>query len=268
MLAKNRIQFLSMTIVSLLLLFPGGSTGFSIGHIHAATGQYQEPAAGFVKVINQTNRTIRLYASDYVDRLNNKYEMSGYWALPPGANTYLLDNDHKILARKFGFWVADNYGRTPWKIDVANNYSDGNLTLYITDQLLDRHLKIRQQALAGALSKLVAAFVAQGIVTAGDPKQDTIGDLIARGIALAARQSLIESAVVSVFPHFDSDQKAAARRIVGLVLEGRLNLRNYDAASRRDALLARIRQEQPSLTGAADFLDFMDGLHQVYSSKR
>lgn len=265
---KTQVRFLSLAFTFLFLLFPNFTPGFETGHILAGPVRCQQVTTGYVRVINQTNRAVRLYGTDYIDGSNDRYNLSGYWTIQPGANTYLLDNDQKIQACKFGFWLSDNYGQTPWKIDTENNYSDGNLTLYINNQLLARHLEIRQKAMGTALLQLGGALVAQHVVTAGDPRNDTLGDLLARGIALGMRQSLIEGAVNSVFPHFDSGQKAAARRVVGLVLEGRLNFKNYDEASRRDALLATIRRDQPNLAGAADFLDFMDGLSQVYNKQR
>ena len=111
-------------------------------------------------------------------------------------------------------------------------------------------------------------MLAQGVATSGNSREDGLGDLLARGIAVVGRDALVESAVDDLFGSRTATERASARRVVGLVLEGRLTRADFSRSSAEDAIKAALRLEAPELAGAVDVVDFLAKLQGARDKAR
>jgi hypothetical protein len=163
-----------------------------------------------------------------------------------------------------------------WYVDAPDNVTDGRLTFTIDDEVLVKHVGGLRPLAGGpsdaqvqnAIGKLIAAMLAQGVATSGNSDEDGLGAFLARGIAVVGRDALIESAVDDLFGTRPASERASARRVVGLVLEGRLTRADLSRATTEDAIKAALKREAPELAGAVDVVDFLAKLQDARDKAR
>ena len=233
--------------------------------------------SGQVRVVNETKYPIKVACISYVDASGVRHQGNAdYWEFAPGRSAYLVDGESRITAQRFDLWLTIGNGETNWFISEPEIASDGSLTLTVNEHFVNEHLKRRSrgegrpstQAMQAAISKLIAAAVAQAVATSGDSSEDDLGALLVRGVAVGAREQLITSSINDLFPHFSREQESSARRVMTLLLDGRLTPASYQRETERERFITAVKRESPDLAAAADFLGFLGEVQSARQKSR
>lgn len=222
---------------------------------------------GDVRVVNRSRSPIVIVGDNYVALDGTRQTMPGIrWSFRPGDSGFLSLQRTRLKARELNLWLGVGKGETRWFVNQTD--PEGALTFVVDDAMVARHLQRRrvgegrpsEEAVLGAVAKLLGAAVAQAAATSGNAAEDDLGTVLGRAAALGIREGLIDSAVADLFPHFSGERAKTAKRVITLLIEGKLTPADVAQETARDALLDKVREQSPEMADMVDFVDFLDKL--------
>lgn len=109
---------------------------------------------------------------------------------------------------------------------------------------------------------VVKALLAVALNEASKPQpRDDFGDALARGLARAGRDRLIDSALQDLSPRSKPVERAAVRGLVVLALDGKLS-------RDRDRVLNYLKKTNPDMADAVEVTEFLIQLAQAVDKKK
>ena len=192
----------------------------------------------------------------------------------------------KISAKKISYTVKTPGKSSRWHSVSSGPNADGCFVAEFSPQNLQTHLGQAvapfafpnpplggngptQQQLENGAVKIVFAVIAHAVAEQA-ARQPNAGLLeqIAVGIALAARDEAIRSAIKDFFPALTPRQSADVNRLVIAAANGALNLNNLDQQQAKQRLAADLRAIDPNLANVAIVADFIYAVHQMQQRNR
>jgi len=117
-----------------------------------------------------------------------------------------------------------------------------------------------------ALAKVLIALVSH---EAAQPKDsDGLGEVIAREFARKLRDEAIKSSLTDLFPGERPAALNAAANLIILGAEGRLTADNWLSQNTRDALVERLRKQDPAAADAEGLAEFVGRVIDSYDARR
>jgi hypothetical protein len=139
--------------------------------------------------------------------------------------------------------------------------------------------QVRQRNWAAAITKILGASVLNGVseeAAKSQPKsEEGLVEALLKGFLKEAvkeganygRRELVRSAVADVFPELSDRSIDAVTNLVDLSLDRRVTFSNWQAATTRDELVRRLRQEDPSMANAQEAAEFIGKLMDASLSR-
>ncbi|MBE7506229.1 MAG: hypothetical protein HS101_08070 [Planctomycetia bacterium] len=123
-----------------------------------------------------------------------------------------------------------------------------------------------KEQLQSALSMVVLALLFD---EAGNRANDgSLGGAFVHDLMKGGRNDAIRKAISDLFPNESQLTVSAAANIIILGADGRLTADDWTSATARDALIARIREEDPSVANAYQLAEFIGSVLDTYEQRR
>jgi hypothetical protein len=257
----------------------------------------QARKTGRVYSINTTARDATITITAYHDALGKtRSVLGGSWSVKAFSKGYLDDRGKPLYASRVAFTLTTTEGSTHWYSTAFDR--SGNLTVTVDADTLKRHLAAlpaparppvvvgprpmpplfpppavrpvapNKAAVERATGKIIGALVANAVAKSPPKRNEGLGEAFVRALAIKARDDLIESALKDVFPGRPLREVQAARIVICLQVDGKLNVRNFNRALAREDILSALKRYDANVGNTAEVADFIYDVLEGYRRRR